>query len=321
MRRRELLLSLATGIMGTRPVRAQQKAMPVIGFLSSRWPAESAQGVSEFREGLRETGHVDGQNVSIEFRWAEGAYDRLPGLAADLVARNVDVIVASGAPTSALAARDATSTIPIVFATGDALAEGLVASLARPGGNLTGVSVLTIELMAKLFELLSEVVPRAKVIALLVNPNNPATEHMTREVDEAASTKGVQLAILRASTKSEIETAFTSLRDLHAGALVVSPDSVFIGRREQVVALASRFAVPAVYSFKDFAASGGLISYGPVQGFIFHQLGVYAGRIPQGREACRSACPATDQIRAGDQPQNRQGARPNCAANHARSRR
>jgi len=259
---------------GGAPVSAQQKAMRVIGFLSSRWPGESATSVSEFREGLRETGYVDGQNLSIEFRWAEGSYDRLPGLAADLVT--------SGAPTSTFAARDATSTIPIVFATGDALAEGLISSLARPGGNLTGVSVLTIELMPKLLEFLSEIVPRATVTALLVNPNNPATEHMTREVEEAARTKGVQLRILRASTEGEIETAFASLRQLHADALVVSPDSVFIGRREQLVALASRFAVPAVYSFRNFTASGGLMSYGPTGDAIFRQLGIYAGRILNG---------------------------------------
>ena len=267
---------------GGAPVSAQQKAMPVIGFLSSRWPGESATGVSVFREGLRETGYVDGQNLSIEFRWAEGSYDRLPGLAADLVARRVDVIVTSGAPTSTFAARDATSTIPIVFATGDALAEGLISSLARPGGNLTGVSVLTIELMPKLLEFLSEIVPRATVTALLVNPNNPATEHMTREVEEAARTKGVQLRILRASTESEIETAFASLREVHADALVVSPDSVFIGRRARLVALASRFAVPAVYSFRNFTASGGLMSYGPTGDAIFRQLGIYAGRILNG---------------------------------------
>jgi putative ABC transport system substrate-binding protein len=262
--------------------RAQQKAMPVIGYLSSRSSGESAPNVAAFQQGLSETGYVEGRNVLIEYRWAEFRYDRLPALAADLVGRKVDVIAASGAPTSALAAKSATTTIPIVFITGDPVGEGLVAGLARPGGNLTGVSTLTIELMPKLLELLSELVPHAGVIALLVNPKNPATEHMIRGVLEAARAKGVQLAIVKASSESETEAAFATLAQLHAGALVVSPDSMFIGRREELVALTSRHAVPAIYSFRDFAAAGGLISYGPISTALSRQLGIYAGKILTG---------------------------------------
>jgi putative ABC transport system substrate-binding protein len=281
-RRDLLILGAGAAIAWPLAAHAQRKAMPVIGYLNSRSPGESAPAVAAFRQGLGETGYVEGQNVAIEFRWAEFRYDQLPALAADLVGRNVDVIAASGAPTSALAAKNATSTIPIVFITGDPVGEGLVASLARPGGNLTGVSALTIEIMPKLLELLSELVPQARVIALLVNPNNPATERMIREVQDAARARGVQVTILKASSESETETAFATLAQLHVGALVVSPDSMFIGRREQLVALASRHAVPAIYSFRNFADSGGLISYGPSPAAINRQLGIYAGKILNG---------------------------------------
>ena len=195
MRRRELMLLLAGAMTAARALRAQQKAMPVIGYLSTGSPDASAPLVAAFRQGLNETGYVEGQNVAIEYRWADGHYDRLPALAADLVGRKVDVIVAAG-PPSASAAKSATSTIPIVFITGDDPVErGLVASLARPGGNLTGISALTIELMAKRLELLSELVPQAGVIALLVNPNNPDTERNIKVVQEAARAKGLQLHI------------------------------------------------------------------------------------------------------------------------------
>ena len=246
-----------------RALRAQQKAMPVIGFLSSTSPGPFAPFLAAFRQGLSETGYVEGQNVAIEYRWAEGRYDRLPALAADLVGRKVDVIATGGSPP-ALAAKSATSTIPIVFIVGgDPVAEGLVASLARPGGNLTGFSILAVELMPKRLELLSELVPQAKVIALLVNPNNPNAERIIRDVQEAARAKGVQLHILKASSESEIDAAFATLVQLHAGALVVAADPFFNSRREQLVALASRHAVPAIYECREFAAAGGLISYGP----------------------------------------------------------
>jgi putative ABC transport system substrate-binding protein len=220
--------------------------------------------------------------VAIEYRWAEGSYDRLPALAADLVGRKVDLIAASGGPASALAAKSATSMIPIVFVSGDdAVATGLVAGLARPSGNLTGVSFLDVELMQKRLELLSELVPQAGVIALLVNPNNPNAERVMRDVQEAARAKGVQLPIQKASSESEIDT-FASLVQLKAGALIVGADAFFSSRREQLVALASRHAVPAIYEWREFPAAGGLISYGTSLTGVYSQLGLYAARILNG---------------------------------------
>jgi putative ABC transport system substrate-binding protein len=262
-------------------LRAQQKAMPVIGYLSSESPGPSAHIVAAFHQGLSETGYVGGQNVAIEYRWAEGSYDRLPGLAADLVGRKVDVIQPGGTP-SALAAKSATSTIPVVFIVGDAVAAGLVPSLARPGGNLTGVSLLTFELMAKRLELLSELVPQASVIALLVNANSAMAERIMRDVQEAARAKGVQLHILKASTEDEIDAAFATLVQLHAGALLVGTDPFFNSRREQLAALASRHAVPAIYEWREFAEAGGLISYGPSLPAADRQVGIYVGRILNG---------------------------------------
>jgi ABC-type uncharacterized transport system substrate-binding protein len=282
MRRRELMLLLLSGaMMAARTLRAQQKAMPVIGFLSSGSPATTAANVAAFRHGLRETGYVEGQDVAIEYRWAEGHYDRLPGLAADLVGGKVDVIATGGTP-SVLAAKSATSTIPIVFGSGDPVEGGLVASLSRPGGNLTGVSDMNTELMPKRLELLSELVPQAKVIVLLVNPNNASAERIIPEVQEAARAKGLQLHILKAGTESEINAAFATLVELHAGALVVASDSFFGSRREQLVALASRHAVPAIYDFREYAASGGLISYGPSRTGTWRLMGIYAGKILKG---------------------------------------
>jgi putative tryptophan/tyrosine transport system substrate-binding protein len=237
--------------------------------------------VAALRQGLSETGYVAGQNVAIEYRWAEGRYDRLPVLAADLVDRKVEVIAASG-PPSALAAKSATSTIPIVFSSGDPVGEGLVASLARPGGNLTGVNLFTAELMPKRLELLSEVVPQSGVIALLVNPNNPNTEPMIRDLQEAARVKGVQLPVLKAGSESEIDTAFASLVQLHVGGLVVGSDPFFNSRREQLVALAGRYAVPAIYEWREFTAAGGLISYGSSLTAAYRLVGIYVGKILKG---------------------------------------
>jgi putative tryptophan/tyrosine transport system substrate-binding protein len=283
MNRRELMLLLGGAAAWPLAARAQQKAMPVIGWLSSASPGPFAPFVAAFHEGLSETGYVEGQNVAIEYRWAEGRYDRLPALAADLVGRKVDVIATSGGTSPALAAKTATLTIPIVFETGtDPVEKGLVASFARPGGNLTGFTILTAELMPKRLELLSEMVPQAKMIALLANPNNLAAERMMRDVQEAARAKGVQLQILKAGAENEFETAFAALVQSHAGGLLVGNDPFFFSRREELVALAARHAVPAMYEWREFAAAGGLISYGTSFAAVNRQVGVYAGRILKG---------------------------------------
>jgi putative ABC transport system substrate-binding protein len=283
MGRRELMLLLAGAMTASPPIRAQQKAMLVIGFLSGSSPGTFAPLVAAVRQGLSETGYIEGQNVAIEYRWAEGHYDRLPALAADLIARNVDLIVATGGAASARAAKTATPTIPIVFTTGsDPVASGLVDSLARPGGNITGVSILNVHLIPKRIELISELVPEARIIAVLVNPNNAGTEPMIRDALETARAKEMQLPILKASMQSEIDTAFTSLDQLHAGALVVTPDPFFGTRHDQLLALASRHAIPAIYAWREFVTAGGLISYGTSLAVAYRQVGTYAGKILKG---------------------------------------
>jgi putative ABC transport system substrate-binding protein len=276
------LLTLAIGfLVVSLAAEAQRKAMPVIGYLHFASPS-LAPTPAVFLQGLRETGYVDGQNVAIEYRWAEGHDERLPALARDLVDSQVDVIAAFG-PPAAHAAQSATVTIPIVFAVGtDPVADGLVASLARPGGNLTGVSNLAVELAPKRLDLLTELVPQAKVVALLVNPTNPYTEPMIRDVQEAGRAKKVQLPILKAATASEIDAAFAALANLHADALFAGDDAFFTGRREQIVALAARYAVPAIYQFREFTEAGGLLSYGSSLTAALHQAGIYAGRILKG---------------------------------------
>jgi putative ABC transport system substrate-binding protein len=282
MRRREFgRLVGGAAVAWPLAVRAQQKAMPVIGFLGSASRGRAAPLLAAFHQGLGETGYVEGQNLAFEYRWAEGRYDRLPAFAADLVVRKVDLIAADGIP-AALAAKTATSTIPIVFSVGDPVDLGLVASLARPGGNLTGVSTMAPELSPKRLELLSELVPQAGVIALLVNPNNSNTERIVGDMQEAARAKGVQLHILNAGTESEIDAAFATLVQLHAGALVVGGDPFFNNWREQLVTLAARHGVPAIYQFREFAEAGGLISYGSSLAAAFRQVGIYAGKILKG---------------------------------------
>jgi putative ABC transport system substrate-binding protein len=283
MRRREFLVLLGGAMTAARALHAQQKAMPVIGFLCSIAPGPSAALAAAFREGLSETGFVAGKNVAIEYRWAEGRFDQLPTLAADLVDRKVDVIAADAVP-SARTAKDATPTIPVVFISGsDPVERGFVASFARPGGNLTGVAMMVAELAPKRFELLSEMVPQASVIALLVNPNNVLqTDVVIKGVREAARAKAVQLQILKASTEGEIDAAFGTLMQLQADALVVGPDVFFHSRREQLVALAARHTVPAIYELRESVAVGGLISYGPSLAGVFRQLGIYAGKILNG---------------------------------------
>jgi putative ABC transport system substrate-binding protein len=268
--------------MAAPALRAQQKAMPVIGYLHFASPGSQSAFLAAFRQGLSESGYVEGQNVAVEYRWAEGDYNRLPALAADLVSRKVDVIVAVSGP-SAIAAKSASLAIPIVFMTGgDPVADGLIGSLARPGGHMTGVTFLFIELHPKRFELLTDLLPNAKVIALLVNPNLSFTESVVRAVQEAASAKGIQLAILKAGTEGEIDAAFATLVQRHADGLLVGSDPFFDSRHEQLVALASRYVIPTIYPWRIFADAGGLISYGPNLTAVERQLGNYAGRILKG---------------------------------------
>ncbi len=283
MRRRELILLGVAAAAWPGALRAQRKAMPVIGILGTGSPSGWAPFGPAFREGLSETGYVEGQNVAIEHRWAEGRYDRLPALAAELVSRKVDVIVSTGGSPTALAVKGATSTIPVVFRLGtDVVKLGFVASLARPGGNFTGVSLLADEMIAKRFELLSELVPQARVIALMVNPNSTNAEPTIARAQDFARAKGLQLPIVKATTAGEIEDAFASLLPLHAEALVVSADPFLSNQREQIVALASRHAVPAIYAWREFAAAGGLISYGSSLTAAFRLIGIYAGKILKG---------------------------------------
>ena len=281
MRRRELLL-MAIGIMAARAVRAQQKAMPVIGFLNSGLPDTDLPFLAAFRQGLGDAGFMEGKNVAMEPRWAEGRYDRLPVLVGDLVSRKVDVIAAGG-DAAVIAAKDATSTIPIVFFNGgDPLAMGLIASLAHPGGNVTGFSTFAAALLPKRLELLSELALQARVIAMLVNPSDPNAERFINAMEQAASAKGIKLRILKAGTESEIDDAFASLVQLRTDGLIVSPNAFFVSRREQLVVLASRYAIPAIYPRRQFAIAGGLISYGSSLTAVYRRMGIYVGKILNG---------------------------------------
>jgi len=264
---------------------AQQPAMPVVGYLYAGSPEPSAIQVAAFRKGLSETGYVEGRNVAIEFRWAHNEIDRLPELAADLVRRRVAVIVTPGSVTPALAAKAATTTIPIVFSSGaDPVQSGLVASLNRPGGNVTGFSTMSNEIGAKRLGLLHELLPGAARFAVLVNPNSPTAELQIKDAQAAASTIGRQVEILYAGTNSEIDTAFASLVQKRADALLVSSEGFFTNRRVQLVTLAARHAVPAIYHVREFAEAGGLMSYGPSQTDQWRQVGIYVGRILKGEK-------------------------------------
>jgi putative ABC transport system substrate-binding protein len=285
IRRREFITLLGSAAAAwPLAARAQQPAMPVIGFLSSETPSGYAFRAAALRQGLSEAGYVESRNVAIEYRWAEGHYDRLPALAADLVRRQVAVIAAAGTQ-SALAAKAATTTIPIVFSTAaDPVAEGLVASLARPGGNATGVNNLATELVQKQIEKLHQMVPAATAIAALVNPTNPTlAEPATKEVQAAGRTLGLKMIhIIQASTERDIDAAFATLFRLGAGALVVCPDTFFTSRRDQIAALAIRHAIPVIYHLRELPAAGGLMSYGPSATDGYHRVGIYAARILKG---------------------------------------
>jgi putative ABC transport system substrate-binding protein len=286
MRRREFI-PLLGGAAASWPLmaRAQQPAMPVIGFLSVGSADLSADRMRAFHQGLSEAGFVAGRNVAIEYRWAEGENDRLPTLAADLVRRRVTVIAATGGVPAVLAAKAATTTIPIVFIVGlDPVELGLVASLARPGGNLTGASSLNVELGPKRLEVLHESIPTATIIALLVNPTNPNSETQAKDMQAAARTLGVQLQVLHASTERDFDKVFATLPQLRAGALVIGTDGLFISRPEQLAALALRHAVPAISQFREFAAAGGLMSYGGSLIDSYRLTGVYTGRILKGEK-------------------------------------
>jgi putative tryptophan/tyrosine transport system substrate-binding protein len=278
MRRRDFTILLAGAMAATRPLHAQQKAMPVMGFLSSTSPEAYASRVDAFWQGLNEAGFAEGRDVTIEYRWADGHYDRLPGMATDLVRRQVNVIVAITTP-AAIAAKAATSTIPIVFEMGtDPMEAGLVASLNRPGGNLTGVSLLNVELTPKRLELLHELVPTT-IIGLLVNPDNRNAEIISGEVHAAARTLGLQLRVLHANTERDFNTVLARLAEMGAGGLVIGSDPFFNTQSEKLAGLLLRNALPAIYQYRDFAAAGGLMSYGGNITDPFRQAGSYTGRV------------------------------------------
>jgi putative ABC transport system substrate-binding protein len=285
MKRREFIAVLGGAATWPLAARAQRPAMPVIGSLSGRSPDEAATVIAAFHRGLAEMGYVEGKNVAVEYRWAEGHYDRLPALAAELASRNVAAIAATGGSVSALAAKAVTTTIPIVFSSGgDAVKLGLVASLNRPGGNVTGVNLIFGALGVKRLELLREVIPGVSSLAMLVNPNYPSAVDEVASVQATARDLGLQIPVLNAPAESDFEPAFARLAQQKIAGLLVTDDPFLQSRREQLTQLAARHAIPAIYFSRDFCDAGGLISYGPNLNDAYRLVGVYVGRILKGEK-------------------------------------
>jgi putative ABC transport system substrate-binding protein len=284
MRRREFIAGLGSAAACPLASHAQQAAMPMIGYLSAQSADDTRIFTVAFLQGLKETGYVEGQNVAVEYRWAENQMDRLPGLAADLVRRHVAVIVASGNAV-ALAAKAATTTIPIVFASGgDPVKLGLVASLNRPGANLTGSANLSAELAPKQLQLLHDLIPNATRFGVLADPANPPTPTIIPDLQTAARTLGLQLVVVNARTDSDLEPAFTTFSQQHVGAVLVGISTLYNRRMEQLAALAARHALPAIFPHREFALAGGTMSYGSSLGYLLHQVGIYTGRILKGEK-------------------------------------
>jgi len=286
MKRREFI-TLIGGAAATWPpaARAQQGKMPVIGILASVSPAPYAPFIAAIKEGLRQTGYVEGRNVAIEYRWAEGQYDRLPQLASELVESGVAVMILVGGGATTAAAKAATATIPIVVVMGDdPVKTGAVAALNRPGGNVTGVSLLSVAMEAKRLQLLRELAPNVSVIAIVLNPNNPQADEQLQELQDAGHALGVQVEPFKAGSPSEIDTAFLNLVERRAGALLMAADAFFNTRREQFIVLSARHALPAIFPYREFPAAGGLMSYGTSLADAYRQEGVYAGRILKGEK-------------------------------------
>jgi putative ABC transport system substrate-binding protein len=286
MRRREFMALVGGAVVWPRAARAQQPQMPVIGFLGTSSPDLYAIRLGVFREGLKQAGYVEGQNVAIEYLWAQDHVDRLPALAAELVQRHVNVIVAASGTPGAVAAKAATTTIPIVFAVAvDPIKLGFVESLNRPGGNLTGVTNLNVEIGPKRVEVLHALLPTATDFAVLVDPTGPAlAEPFVRSVETAAHSLGLRLHVLNASAEGELDSAFARMAQLKAVALIIGPSTFFVGRSEQLATLADRYKVPTIYQYRPFAAAGGLMSYGSDETEYYHLVGTYTGRILKGEK-------------------------------------
>jgi putative tryptophan/tyrosine transport system substrate-binding protein len=284
MRRRELIIGAGAAIFRLCAARAQQNAPPIIGFLSSRSPEDSSAQMAGFRQGLAEMSYVEGENLAIEYRWARGDYERLPALAADLVGKPVRVLATVGGEPSSSAAKAATSTIPIVFSTGNPVQTGLIESYNRPGGNITGIDIMSTEIEAKRIGLLHDLVPQATTIGFLVNPAYSAAEAQQRAVEEAAHALKLQVLILSANSDGEIEKAFETMVQQHIGALAIGTAPFFDTRRAKFLALQSQHRLPTAYSFREYAAGGGVMSYGPNTADAYRQVALYVGRILNGEK-------------------------------------